>query len=196
MIKVGITGNMGSGKSLVCGLLEYLGVPVFYADTEAKRLMHTDQQLQEEVIALLGPGAFPDGQMDRRYIASKVFRSERSLNRLNALVHPRVQEAGLTWFRSLPPSIPYAVEEAALLYESGGYQLLDHIILVSAPLEIRIQRVIERDQTTREEVLSRMHRQWPEEKKIALADDVIYNDSSILLLPQVLQIHAKLSVSI
>jgi len=196
MLKVGITGNMGSGKSTVCRLLEYLGVPVFYADTEAKRLMQTDRPLQAAIVELLGPGAFPEGQIDRRFIASKVFGSQRLLNSLNKLVHPRVQDAFMDWFRSLPPSVPYAAEEAALLFESGGYRLMDRVILVSAPLELRIQRVIARDHSTREEVLSRMNRQWPEERKVALADDVIYNDGSILLLPQVLEIHEKLSVSI
>lgn len=194
MLKVGVTGNMGSGKSMVCRILGYLGVHVFYADDEAKRLMREDLRLRSAIQGLLGEEAYqPDGNLDRAYIAHRVFRDERLLEDLNALVHPRVRESLSDWFEALQPQPPYAVEEAALLFESGGYQQLDWIIMVSAPESLRVERVMQRDGCSRQEALQRMARQWPEDKKIILADDVIYNDGSLLVLPQVIKIHHKLS---
>lgn len=194
MLKVGVTGNMGSGKSLVCRILEHLGVPVFYADDEAKRLMRDDLRLRTAIKGLLGKEAYhADGTLNRTFIAQKVFQDERLLEALNSLVHPRVRESLFDWFDALEPETIYAVEEAALIFESGGYLELDWIIMVSAPESLRVERVMQRDGCSRQEALRRMARQWPEDKKIILSNDVIYNDGSLLLLPQVLEIHHKLS---
>lgn len=188
MLRVGVTGNIGSGKSLVCRIFEMLGIPVFYADTAAKNLMESDADLRAAIEAAFGKKSFENGHLNRAWLASKVFGDKKQLEILNSLVHPRVHQAAEQWFREQVDH-PYAVEEAALLVESGGYKLLDKLIVVSSPSPLRLQRVRERDKMSTAAIKKRMANQMEEAEKLKFADFIIYNDGRIMLLPQVLRIH-------
>lgn len=184
-LKVGITGGIGSGKSVVCRIFGILGIPVFDADTEAKRLMVTDDGLVEAIQEAFGSEAYHrDGSLNRGYLAAKVFGDAAQLNRLNALVHPVVIQAGETW--AISQKAPYTIKEAALMFESGSFKLNRYNILVTAPEEVRIARVMERDNITAEQVRARMARQWTDDAKMKLADFVIVNDGVRAIIPQVL----------
>ncbi len=192
MTRVGITGNIGSGKTTVCRVFEALGVPVIYADQVGRQLLESDPVVIEAVMDLVGRESYDGGRPDRAYIASKVFHDPELLSRLNALIHPRVHKVVQEWFDQMPPETPYAIEEAALLVESGGFQLLDRMILVAAPEALRISRVMKRDGSPQTDVEARIRNQMKEELKREFCDYVIDNDGSQLLLPQVLRIHLEL----
>lgn len=193
-LKIGITGGIGSGKTTVCRLFETLGVPVYYADERAKWLMVNDEALIVGIKALFGEAAYqPDGSLNRAYIAERAFHNEPLLEQLNGLVHPAVGRDSLVWFSEHQQS-PYVLKEAALLFESGSYRQLDAIIVVAAPEELRIERVMRRDGVSREAVLARIRRQWPQEEKIHLADYVIHNDGQSSLIRQVWELHKRITV--
>lgn len=196
MLKIGITGNIGGGKTTVSKVFEVLGIPVFYADDAAKNVMTTDAELISGLKTTFGEEAyFDDGALNRKYIAGIVFNDEIQLAKLNAMVHPAVFRAFDTWVAQATGA-PYVMKEAALLFESSSYKMCDKTIMVTAPLELRIKRVMQRDGFTREEILSRNARQLSEEKKIELADFVIRNDDTELVIPQVLKLHEEfLSIS-
>ncbi len=192
MIKVGITGGIGSGKSTVCKVFEVLNIPIYYADDRAKWLMQHDKKLIEGVKQLLGPSSYlKDGNLDRKYIASIIFNDKDKLAKMNALVHPAVWLDGEKWNEAHKDS-PYTLKEAALLFESGGYQLMDKMICVYTPKEVRIKRVIERDQSNKEEVLARMDKQMLDEEKMKLSDFIIHNYGTHSLIDQVIEIHRQL----
>ncbi|PAW93685.1 dephospho-CoA kinase [Mucilaginibacter sp. MD40] len=189
MFKVGITGNIGSGKTTVCKVFEVLGIPVFYADDAAKKVMTDDQLLISGIKEAFGNEAyFADGSLNRKYIGNIVFNDEDKLKRLNELVHPAVFRAFDAWVEKQEHA-PYVLKEAAILFESGSYKKCDRSLLVTAPLETRMERVIQRDGVTEQEVQKRESRQYPQEKKEQLADDIIVNDDTQLVIPQVLQLH-------
>jgi dephospho-CoA kinase len=189
MLKVGITGNIGGGKTTVSKIFEILGVPVFYADDAAKKVMTEDGILVSGLKKAFGESAyFEDGSLNRKHIAGIVFSDEKQLTKLNALVHPAVFRAFDNWAAQIK-DVPYVMKEAALLFESSSYQMCDKTIMVTAPLEMRVNRVMQRDGFTREQILARDAKQFTEEKKIALADFVIKNDDSELVIPQVLRLH-------
>jgi len=191
MLKVGITGNIGGGKTTVSKVFEILGVPVFYADDAAKKVMTEDAILISGLKNAFGEAAyFENGSLNRKHIAGIVFNDEKELARLNALVHPAVFRAFDSWAAQIKDA-PYVMKEAALLFESSSYQMCDKTIMVTAPLEMRITRVMQRDGFTREEILARDAKQFTEEKKITLADFVIKNDDSELVIPQVLKLHEQ-----
>ncbi len=188
MLKIGITGNIGSGKTTVSKLFELMGVPVFYADEAAKTLMTTDEDLIASVKQTFGEQSYlADDTLNRKYIAGIVFNDEAQLAKLNALVHPAVFRAFDKW--AVAQNAPYVIKEAAILFESSSYEFCDKTIMVTSPLDMRIKRVVKRDNITREEVLKREARQFTEEKKIQLADYVINNDETELVIPQVLKLH-------
>jgi dephospho-CoA kinase len=190
MLKIGLTGNMGSGKTTVSKIFEILGVPVFYADDEAKRVMVTDDQLIDEIKSAFGESAyFADGALNRKYISAIVFNNKTALTTLNSLVHPAVFRAFDSWV-AVRAEAPYLLKEAALLFESDSYKLCDYTVMVKAPLEDRIGRVMKRDGLTRDEVQSRNLNQFTEEKKIQLANYFINNDGRQLVIPQVLKLHS------
>jgi dephospho-CoA kinase len=190
MLRVGITGGIGSGKSVVSRIFEVLGVPVYYADTEAKRLMNTDGELKTKLRAVFGEEVYRDGMLNRSWLAARVFQHEEKLKLLNSIVHPAVIAHGLRWMAS--QSYPYALKEAALVFESGSASELDYVIGVYAPQPLRLQRVMLRDKADRNDVLARMSKQINEEMKMKLCDFVIYNDEQQLVTPQVIQLHQKL----
>lgn len=190
MLRVGITGGIGSGKSIVARVFENLGIPVYNADTAAKRLMEEDPELRASISFLFGECAYLNGKLNRSYISSVVFRDHNKLEALNALVHPVTIREGEAWMKK--QESPYAIKEAALIFESGTQSQLDLVIGVSAPRHIRIQRVIQRDNVTREDVLKRMNNQISETIKMRLCDHVIINDDAQLVIPQVLLLHNEL----
>jgi dephospho-CoA kinase len=191
MLKIGLTGNIGSGKTTVAKVFELLGVPVFYADDEAKKVMITDVILVDAIKHAFGAQSyFEDGTLNRKHIAAIVFNNPAELEKLNALVHPAVFRA----FDSLEAkakNAPYIIREAAILFESGSYKTCDRTLIVSAPLDKRIARVIQRDHIPADEVKKREARQMSEEEKKELADDIIINDDKQLVIPQVLALHEQ-----
>ncbi len=189
MLQVGITGGIGSGKTTVCRIFEILGIPVYYADEAAKRLM-TESPLREEIIRHFGPEAYSGNQLDRAYLAARVFSSQEKLNLLNSLVHPVTIADAESWMKK--QTSPYVLKEAALLFESGSYRLLDYIIGVSAPLPLRISRTSARDQVSPEAIQQRMEKQMDEDEKIKRCDFVLINDEKQLLIPQVIDLHQQL----
>ena len=190
MLKIGITGGIGAGKSTVAGIFKVLGVPVFDADATAKNILNTDPILREQIAAAFGSETYKNGLLDRKYLATLVFNNPNQLAKLNALVHPATIEAADKWASRFTDK-PYIIKEAALLFEAGTNEGLDYIIGVTAPVELRIKRVMARDQVSREEVLSRMQHQLDDTEKMKRCDFVIDNSDASLVIPQVLALHAK-----
>lgn len=190
MLKIGLTGGIGSGKSTVARIFEILDIPVYYADNAAKRLMNTDPALREQIIAAFGAEAYTGGQLNRQYLAQQVFQDEKKLTKLNSLVHPATIYDAENWIAA--QASPYAVKEAALIFESGSEKLLDYVIGVSAPQELRIQRTMPRDNISREEVLKRKQQQMDEKLKMERCNFIVYNDEEQPVLPQVIALHRQL----
>jgi dephospho-CoA kinase len=188
--KVGITGGIGSGKSTVTNVFKTLGIPVFDADAAARKVMNEDETLKNKIREFFGNEAYINGSLNRKYIADLVFGDAFKLEKLNAMVHPVTIAMAEQWMQQ--QTSPYVIKEAAILFESGAAAGLDYIIGVFAPQHLRIQRVMQRDKTSREEVLKRIAKQIDEHMKMKLCDFVITNDEQQLLIPQVLQVHEKL----
>jgi dephospho-CoA kinase len=189
MLKIGLTGGIGSGKSVVAGIFKVLGIPVFDADATAKNIMEHSPELKAAIIGEFGEESYASGALNRKYLATIVFNDAFRLEKLNALVHPFTIAAAEEW--ALQQTSPYVIKEAALFFEAGSAIGFDYMIGVSAPPAIRIKRVMERDTVTREEVLSRMSRQIDEQIKMRLCDFVIINDDRHLLIEQVLPLHER-----
>lgn len=183
---IGITGGIGSGKSTVAKVFISMGYPVYNSDTKAKELINNNEELIHSLKKTFGEDIYNPQGLDRKKMASIVFNNPEKLELLNSITHPAVGKDFENWVESQETS--FVMKEAAILFETGIYKSLDKNILVSAPEETRIERVIKRDNTTREQVISRMKNQWSEEKKMELADFVIDNSGSELVIPQVLEI--------
>jgi dephospho-CoA kinase len=191
MLKVGITGGIGSGKTTVCKVFELLGIPVFYADDVAKSIMQTDPVLKTALLDTFGENSYTkDGMLNRAYISSIVFNDKQELEKLNSLVHPAVLRAFDNWVLYQHES-PYVIKEAALLYESGGFKMCNKSILVIAPTLIKMNRVKLRDGVSEEDIQLRMNRQFSDEIKIKYADHILNNDEKQLLIPQIIQLHQQ-----
>jgi len=190
MLRIGLTGGIGSGKTTVAKIFELLGIPVFYADEAAKKIMHENEELKTAIKNEFGDEAYINGQLNKSFLASKVFTDVFLLDKLNALVHPVTIKEAKDWMDKLDS--PYVIKEAAILFEAGSAENIDYIIGVFAPAAIRIQRVMKRDHVTREEVVKRMERQVDEEIKMKLCDFVLKNDEQELLIPQILKLHQQL----
>lgn len=192
MMKVGITGGIGSGKTTACRIFAWLDVPVYYADDRAKWLMRHDPELVRRLRQTFGEEVYrPDQSLNRAYLAQIAFGDAAKREQLNALVHPVVRQDTDRWLQE-HADYPYTLREAALFYETGGDKLMDRMIVVTAPVELRIARVMERDGLSRQAVLQRMEAQMPEAEKVKLADFVIHNDAREGLLRQVLSLHRQL----
>ena len=187
MIKVGLTGGIGSGKTTIAKIFKQLGVPVYFSDDRARDLMLNNKSLQESLISLFGDEVFIDGLLNRTYIASKVFSNPKELAKLNALVHPFVQRDFDVW--SASQSANYVLKEAAILFEAGAHKLLDKVVLVESPKNLKVSRVMVRDRMLRKEVLMRMERQWSDHQKRINADYIIQNDEKYSLINQILKLH-------
>lgn len=187
MLKVGITGGIGSGKTTVSKIFNVIGIPVFYADEEAKKIIATNTAIKQQLIQEFGTEVFVKDKLNKTYLANLVFNNTYQLEKLNAITHPVVIAEGWKWAAKQTTS--YIVKEAALIFESGSAEGLDFIIGVYTPKHLRIKRVMERDKITREEVLNRMNKQIDEEMKMKLCDFVVYNNEENLLITQVLHLH-------
>jgi dephospho-CoA kinase len=188
-LKIGLTGGIGSGKTTVAKIFELLGVPVYYADDASKRLYATNKDLMTDLKKHFGEDIYIDEQLNRSKLAAIVFNDAAKLDLLNSLVHPLTIKDAEEWMQQ--QTTPYIIKEAALLFEAGSASVLDYIIGVSTPQPLRITRVMERDGTSREDVLSRMQRQMDEESKMLLCDFVIKNDEQEMVIPQVLALHER-----
>ena len=190
MVIVGLTGGIGSGKTTVAKMFSDLGVPVYIADIEAKKLTNSSKPIQRELIALLGENAYINNVLDRKYVADKIFNDKSLLQAVNNIIHPRVALHFNKWVSKQKSN--YVIKEAAILFENGSYKNCDLIILVTAPKAIRIKRVMERDQATQSEIEQRMDNQWSDEKKEQLADIILENIDIEAAKKKVLSIHKSL----
>ena len=191
MLKIGITGGIGSGKTTVCKVFELLGVPVFYADDIAKSIMNTDSVLKDGIIRAFGEQSYSDqGELNRKHISAIVFNNPAELEKLNGLVHPAVFRAFDQWIMK-HSNAAYVIKEAALLFESDSYKMCDLSILVVSPIESRIKRVQARDGISSEDVQLRIDRQFNDEQKMKLADYILMNDEQQLLIPQIINLHTQ-----
>ena len=191
MKKVGLTGNMGSGKSLVASIFSTLGIPVYHADAESKKFL-AGKEVKEKILGKFGEGVLDaSGEVDRHALASVVFNDPEALNFLTTILHPMVREDFRKWFRS-QKGHPYVIHEAAIIFESGFEKEFDKVIHVYCTIELAIKRIMERDGSGRDHVMNRMQFQWEDKEKAALSDFVIRNDGSEMIIPQVLEIHRQL----
>ena len=190
MLKVGVTGGIGSGKSTVCQVFEALGIPVLYADEAARYLMQNDAALINGIKLLLGDDAYESGRLNHKRVGEIVFNKPDLLEKLNGLVHPAVIRYGQMWMDSRQS--PYVLKQAALFFESGSDKYMDVMIGVFAPQKTRIKRVMKRDNVSQNAVLQRMGQQMDEDEKMRLCDYVIDNDDDVAVLPQVLKLHQTL----
>ena len=193
-IQLGITGGIGSGKSVVCEILKTLGFPVFNSDLESRMLLSNNPKVVKNVKQLLGNAAYlTDGQPDRKYIAEQVFQNGELLNQLNSILHPEVRVAYQSWVASRLHH-RLVVKEAAIMFESGAWVDLDHIVAVVAPLPLRINRIMQRDHKTEAEIMLVVNRQMAENELIQRSNRIIVNDDQQLIMPQILQMLEELSV--
>ena len=192
MLKIGITGGIGSGKSTVCRVFELLDIPVYYADYEAKKLLDSNEDVKKNILKAFGSEVLSDsGSVDKKKLASLVFNDKAKLEKLNSIVHPAVNEHFIDWQKKYS-SQKYILKEAAILFESGAYKFMDKVIAVIAPLELKINRAMQRDKITREQVMQRMGNQMKEEEIIKRSQFIINNDEQQLLIPQIISLHKQL----
>lgn len=191
MLKVGITGGIGSGKSTVCRVFSVLGIPVFESDKIARELMNTDTEIKQQLVDLFGTAVYlPDQTINRKYLAGIVFNNPSLLAQLNTIVHPVVRKTFFDWCEK--QQTPYIIHEAAILFESGFYKMMDKTITVITSEHERIQRVMKRDGITLEMVNERIKNQWNDQQRKELADFVIGNNDDELVIPQIIEIDKKL----
>lgn len=172
-------------------ILEAMNFPVYYSDEQSKNIVDSDPEIRKELIALIGTEVYLNDKLNRPFLAERIFKDDTLIQKVNAIIHPKVRQQFSNWAEAQRSTIVF--NEAAILFETGAYQLMDATILVTAPLELKIDRVIKRDRLTREQVLERMSKQWSDEQKIPLADFVVANDDTQPLLKQVENILLKLT---
>ena len=189
-LRVGLTGGMGSGKTTVAAVFAALGIPVYSADDAAKRLMNEDESLKAQLIEKFGENTYTNGLLNRAHLAAEVFTDKDKLTLLNSIVHPATIADGEKWMRQ--QTTPYAIKEAAIIFESGSQRYLDYIIGVDAPVTLRIYRSMKRDHLSKEEVNARLNRQMDDAIKMKLCDFVINNNGQQAVLPQVMALHEQL----
>jgi dephospho-CoA kinase len=187
MLKIGLTGGIGSGKTTVAQIFEVLAIPVYYADLAARELMNLDPELKNQIIVSFGKEAYKNGKLDRAYLSDLVFADTEKLAVLNSLVHPVTLRDAANWMNN--QNTPYAIKEAALIFEGSLEKYFDFMIGVTAPESLRMERVMQRDRTSADNVLQRMQQQMDEKEKIGRCDFVIVNDGVRAVLPQVLKVH-------
>ncbi len=189
MLKIGLTGGIGSGKSTVAMIFEVLGIPVYYADAASKRLMTENEELKVAIIKNFGEASYDNGVLNRGFLAEQVFTDDKKIALLNSLVHPITIKDASDWIAR--QKAPYTIKEAALIFESASNSYLDKVIGIKGPLELRIQRTMERDNISAQQVEVRMKKQMDEEEKMSLCDFIIVNDEKQMITPQVLALHEK-----
>ena len=189
MLRIGLTGGIGSGKSTVARIFSVLGIPVYDSDTASKRLMAEDEMLKDKIIQSFGKESYINGRLNRKYLSEQVFSDPEKTDLLNSIVHPATIKDAEGWMKK--QNSPYLIKEAALIFESGSNRFLDKVIGVSSPLSLRMERTIKRSNITAEQVKARINLQMDEEEKMALCDYIIVNDEQQMLIPQVLLLHEK-----
>jgi dephospho-CoA kinase len=192
MIRVGVTGGIGSGKSLICEVFSHLGIPVYTADDAAKHLMDEDPEIIKDLKRVFGNDIYRHGKLDRPKLAGLIFDDPKLLADVNRIVHPRVQHDFTNWCSTFT-GVPFIIQESAIIFESGANKLFDYIILVTSPVEMRIQRVLNRPGTSREKIMRIMKNQLPEEEKIVGSHFIIKNDETTLVLPVILSIYTRIA---
>ena len=192
MLRIGLTGGIGSGKSYISNIFRHLGVKVFDADEIAKRILDSNPGVRIKLSDLFGEGIYTEGKFNRQEAAKRVFKDAELLRKMNAIVHPEVLTSFNSWAESYS-SFPYVMKEAAIIFESGANKFLDAVINISAPEDMRIRRVMVRDSASRDEVIARMGHQWSEKERIDMADFVLVNDEKSMLIPQIIEIHNALT---
>lgn len=189
MLRIGLTGGIGSGKSTVARIFSVLGIPVYDSDTASKRLMAEDEMLKDKIIQSFGKESYINGRLNRKYLSEQVFSDPKKTDLLNSIVHPATIKDAEEWMKK--QNSPYLIKEAALIFESGSNRFLDKVIGVSSPLSLRMERTMKRSNITAEQVKARINLQMDEEEKMALCDYIIVNDEQQMLIPQVLLLHEK-----
>lgn len=189
MLRIGLTGGIGSGKTTVAQIFNVLGIPVYSSDDAAKRLMNEDEDLKKKIIESFGKESYQNGELNRKYVANEAFSDPEKIKLLNSMVHPATIKDASAWMEK--QNAPYVIKEAALIFESGSDQFLDYVIGVKSPLNLRIERTMKRNNVTAEEVASRMKLQMDEVEKMNHCDFIIVNDEKEMLIPQVLSLHQK-----
>jgi dephospho-CoA kinase len=189
-LKLGVTGGIGSGKTTVCRVFAVLGIPVFSADAEAKRIQESDRKLQKEINTLAGKDLFTSGKLDRSELARLIFNDKDLLEKVNSVVHPAVFKYFREW--AAVQDSPYSVMEAAILFESGASRMMDRIVTVVTPIEERIERLVNGNKFTREQIIGRIKNQIDDESRITKSDYVIFNSENDMIIPAVLGIHEEM----
>ena len=191
MLKIGITGGIGTGKTFVCKIFKTLGVPIYDADSAAKHLVESDDRIKASIIEHFGSDSYTaDGKYNRSYIKEIVFKNSSAKALLESIIHPPVFKDSNNWFEKVDAKgFQYAIKEAGILYESNSYLDLDKIIVVDAPLEIRMKRIMNRDHISEDEALIKINIQWPQEEKVKRGDYIIQNDGLHTVIPQVYALH-------
>ena len=193
-LKIGITGGIGSGKTIVCEIFKLLGIPVFQADFVAGKLINSDAVIRSELISRYGNDIYQtDRKVNREKLAGIIFNDDAELEKVNKIIHPVVRNEFMNWVKN--QEAEYVIHEAAILFESGFYKMMDAAILVTAPEEMRIERVIKRNGLTRENVVSRIAKQWPDSEKRKFATFELINDNKSLLIPQIIEIDNKIKIN-
>lgn len=190
MLRIGLTGGIGSGKSTVARIFSVLGIPVYDADSASKRLMSEDDKVKNEIIKHFSSESYLGNKLNTKYLAEQVFGNDKKTALLNSIVHPATIEDSEKWVKKQKAA--YVIKEAALIFESGSNKTLDKVIGISSPLSLRIERTMKRNNITQEQVEQRINQQMDEDEKMRLCDYVIFNDEHQMLIPQVLQLHEKL----
>lgn len=186
VITIGITGGIGSGKTYVCRIIEAMGYPVFYSDNIAKNILNTDADVIHKITNCFGTSAYLDGNLNKEFIASEIFKDESLRVAINNIVHPAVRTNFQSWCKNQKSKLVF--NEAAILFETGAYNNFDYTILITASKQIKIDRLKKRDGLTEKDIQRRLDSQWKDEEKIPLANFVINNDETELLLPKVVDV--------
>ncbi|MGE0090492.1 MAG: dephospho-CoA kinase [Bacteroidales bacterium] len=191
MLKVGVTGGIGSGKTLICSVFEKFGVPVFNADRVAKNIINNDREVVLKFKELFGDDIYTDNQINSKKLADIIFNNKEIIQQVNSIIHPKVREYFIEWSSQYQIK-PYVIQEAAILFESNAYKQLDFTINVQASKETRLKRVMLRDNVSKEKVIERMSNQLSDEQRVKLANFTIDNENNTMILPQIIEIHNKL----
>ena len=190
MKRIGLTGGIGSGKSFIAKILEHMGFTVYYSDLRSKELTKSNPSIKTGLISLFGEEVYSDNELNTQLVATKIFQNEEMRQKVNELIHPIVRKDFDNWAMNQKSALVF--NEAAILFETGAYRNFDATILVCAPMELKIQRVMKRENCSKEDVLARMSKQWSDEEKMKLADFVINNDECNPILTQLELVLAKL----
>jgi len=189
-LRLGVTGGIGSGKTTVCRVFSVLGIPVFSADIEAKRIQDTDPDIKNKINSLAGRDLYSSGKLDRTELASLIFNNRDYLWEINSIIHPAVLRCFRKWVSM--QYAPYSIMEAAILFESGAYRMMDRIVTVVTPLEERIDRLVKGNKLNREQITDRIRNQIDDESRIKKSDFVIYNSEKDMIIPTILEIHQEM----